>query len=63
MVPAWLRLLKPMWILQHRLRRLRAGHFNLGRQLCHLHEAKPDRRVTIDVPNRQRFGGTGFDRA
>ncbi|HZF02470.1 MAG TPA: glycosyltransferase [Methylomirabilota bacterium] len=29
MIPAWVRVLKPIWILQHRLRRLAAGHFNL----------------------------------
>lgn len=30
MIPPWLRLLRPLWILSHRLRRLRAGHFNLA---------------------------------
>jgi glycosyltransferase involved in cell wall biosynthesis len=29
MIPAWLRPFKPWWILSHRLRRYRAGHFRL----------------------------------
>ncbi|HXE43021.1 MAG TPA: glycosyltransferase, partial [Candidatus Baltobacteraceae bacterium] len=29
MIPTWVKATKPFWILQHRLRRLNAGHFNL----------------------------------
>ena len=29
MIPGWVRVLKPVWIVHHRLRRLAAGHFNL----------------------------------
>src|SRR3984885_179291 len=51
MVPGWLRLLKPLWILNHRLRRLRAGHFNLAATAYEIYtKQSPDRRVTIDVP-------------
>ena len=51
MVPLWLRLLKPLWIVNHRLRRLRHGHFNLHPMSYALYtKASPDRRVTIDVP-------------
>lgn len=51
MVPAWLRLLKPLWIVQHRLRRLRAGHFKLAATsyAIYTHQS-PTRRVTIEVP-------------
>ncbi len=51
MVPAWLRLLKPLWVLSHRLRRLRAGHFQLKPTRYAIYtKASPDRRVTIEVP-------------
>jgi glycosyltransferase involved in cell wall biosynthesis len=51
MVPMWLRLLKPLWILNHRLRRLSHGHFNLPATSYAIYtKASPDRRVTIDVP-------------
>jgi len=51
MVPTWLRLLKPLWIVQHRLRRLRAGHFNLSQTSYAIYtKQSPDKRVTIDVP-------------
>ena len=51
MVPAWLRLLKPVWIVSHRLRRLRAGHFKLAATSYAIYtQASLDRRVMIDVP-------------
>lgn len=51
MVPVWLRLLKPLWILNHRLRRLRAGHFQLKPTSYAIYtKQSPDRRVTIEVP-------------
>ena len=52
MIPAWMRPLKPLWILGHRVRRLIHGHFNL-RATCYAiyTKASPDRRVTIEVPH------------
>jgi glycosyltransferase involved in cell wall biosynthesis len=51
MIPVWLRRLKPLWILQHRLRRLRAGHFNLAATSYEIYtKASLDRRVKIEVP-------------
>jgi hypothetical protein len=50
-VPGWLRLLKPVWILSHRLRRIRAGHFRLQPTSYAIYTRQsPDRRVTVDVP-------------
>jgi glycosyltransferase involved in cell wall biosynthesis len=52
MIPLWLRLLKPLWIFNHRLRRLARGHFNLKPTSFAIYtKASPDRRVTINVPN------------
>jgi glycosyltransferase involved in cell wall biosynthesis len=51
MIPAWVRLLKPLWILSHRLRRLMHGHFSLKPTSYAIYTpASPDRRVTIAVP-------------
>lgn len=51
MVPIWLRLLKPLWIVNHRLRRLRAGHFRLKPMSYAVYtKESPTQRVTIDVP-------------
>jgi glycosyltransferase involved in cell wall biosynthesis len=51
MIPLWLRLLKPLWILSHRLRRLRAGHFQLKPTSYAIYtKQSPTRRVTIEVP-------------
>lgn len=51
MVPAWLRLFKPLWILSHRLRRLRAGHFQLKPTSYAVYtKQSPERRVTVEVP-------------
>jgi len=51
MMPRWVRLLKPVWILHHRLRRLSAGHFFLKPTDYSLYtKQSPERRVTIDVP-------------
>jgi glycosyltransferase involved in cell wall biosynthesis len=51
MVPRWLRLLKPLWIVSHRLRRLRAGHFRLPATRYAIYtKQSPERRVTIEVP-------------
>ena len=51
MIPAWLRLLKPLWIFTHRFRRVTHGHFNLKPTSYAIYtKASPERRVTIDVP-------------
>jgi glycosyltransferase involved in cell wall biosynthesis len=51
MIPGWVNATKPLWILNHRLRRLAAGHFNLKPTSYAIYtKASPDRRVTIDVP-------------
>jgi glycosyltransferase involved in cell wall biosynthesis len=51
MRPAWVRLLKPFWIAQHRARRLAAGHFNVkpGRYAIYTF-ASPEQRATFEVP-------------
>ena len=52
MIPAAVRLAKPLWILNHRLRRLAHGHFSLKKPSYAIYtKASPDRRVTIDVPH------------
>ena len=51
LVPFWQRILKPLWIFNHRLRRLRAGHFQLPATRYSIYTRQsPDRRVTIEVP-------------
>lgn len=51
MAPAWVRLLKPVWIGHHRLRRLAAGHFSLKPTRYSIYTLQsPERRVVIDVP-------------
>jgi glycosyltransferase involved in cell wall biosynthesis len=51
MIPAWLQRLKPLWILQHRLRRLRAGHFNLAASSYEIFtKTSLNRRIKFDVP-------------
>ena len=51
MIPAWLRLLKPVWILSHRWRRLRAGHFQLKPTSYSIYtKPSPDHRITVEVP-------------
>jgi hypothetical protein len=51
MTPRWVRLLKPVWIIHHRLRRLAAGHFSMPATDYSIYtKQNPERRVTIDVP-------------
>jgi len=51
MTPRWVKMLKPVWILHHRLRRLAAGHFSLKPTSYSIYTLKsPGQRVTIDVP-------------
>jgi glycosyltransferase involved in cell wall biosynthesis len=50
MIPAWLRPFKPLWVLSHRLRRLRAGHFNLAATSYEIYtKQSPERRVKFEV--------------
>jgi glycosyltransferase involved in cell wall biosynthesis len=52
MIPTNVRLLKPLWIMNHRLRRLVHGHFSLAKTSYAIYtKASPDRRVTIEVPH------------
>ena len=51
MIPAGVRLGKPLWILIHRLRRILHGHFALAKSSYAIYtKASPARRVTVDVP-------------
>jgi glycosyltransferase involved in cell wall biosynthesis len=51
MIPGWVRTLKPIWILQHRLRRFNAGHFSLKPTQYEIYTlANPAQRVKFDVP-------------
>jgi glycosyltransferase involved in cell wall biosynthesis len=50
MMPVLARWLKPLWIIQHRMRRLSAGHFSLKPTSYSIYTlASPDKRVTFDV--------------
>ncbi len=49
--PGWMRTLKPVWIAQHRPRRLAAGHFSLKPASDSIYTRQsPDKRVLFDVP-------------
>lgn len=49
--PRWVRLLKPVWTVHHRLRRLAAGHFSLKPTRYEIYTpASPEKRVHFDVP-------------
>jgi glycosyltransferase involved in cell wall biosynthesis len=62
MVPGWVKLLKPLWILSHRLRRLGHGHFSLKPTAYAIYtKASPEQRVTVAVPKPTPSGGTGFE--
>jgi glycosyltransferase involved in cell wall biosynthesis len=51
MVPKWVRLLKPVWIVHHRLRRLAAGHFSMKPTHYDIYTLNsPAQRVRFDVP-------------
>ncbi|MGH7975619.1 MAG: glycosyltransferase, partial [Limisphaerales bacterium] len=51
MVPSWVRILKPVWIAQHRLRRIVAGHFSLKPMNYKIYTLQsPERRIKFDVP-------------
>ncbi|HXC36252.1 MAG TPA: glycosyltransferase [Candidatus Acidoferrales bacterium] len=51
MVPGWIRLMKPLLIAHHRLRRLAAGHFKLQPMSYEIYTLEsPGKRVRFDVP-------------
>lgn len=51
LAPRWVRLAKPLWIGQHRLRRLAAGHFSLKPTSYAVYTPQsPERRVRFEVP-------------
>ena len=62
MSPRWVRALKPVWVVHHRLRRLAAGHFSLKPTAYSIYTfGSPEQRVTFDVPKptaiwRNRLG-------
>ena len=50
MSPRWLKPLKPVWVLSHRLRRFRAGHFKLKATSYEIYTKKsPERRIEFYV--------------
>ncbi|MFZ1074333.1 MAG: glycosyltransferase [Verrucomicrobiia bacterium] len=50
MTPRWVRMLKPAWVLHHRLRRLAAGHFSLKPMNYEIYTRQsPERRVRFNV--------------
>jgi hypothetical protein len=51
LAPRWVRLLKPAWVVHHRLRRLAAGHFTLKPTSYSLYTLNhPEGRVRVEVP-------------
>jgi glycosyltransferase involved in cell wall biosynthesis len=51
LIPGGARILKPMWIAHHRLRRLAAGHFSLKPTSYSVYTLQsPEQRVRFDVP-------------
>jgi len=50
LTPGWVQRLKPVWVVQHRLRRLAAGHFSLKPTGYSIYtKQSPEKRVAIDV--------------
>jgi glycosyltransferase involved in cell wall biosynthesis len=50
MVPRWIRMLRPLWIFNHRIRRMAAGHFNLEPMSYEIYTLEsPEKRVRFDV--------------
>jgi len=50
MIPGWARWLKLIWIIHHRLRRLRAGHFSIAPMSYEIYTREsPGRRVRFEV--------------
>jgi glycosyltransferase involved in cell wall biosynthesis len=62
MAPPWVRLLRPVWIAHHRLRRLAAGHFSLKPTTYSIYTMEsPDRRVEFNVPEPTALWRTRAD--
>ncbi len=52
MAPRWVRFLRRFWVVQHRLRRLLAGHFSLKPTSYSIYTLNsPVRRIQFNVPN------------
>ena len=50
MMPLWIRILEPVWVAHHRLRRLAAGHFFMGSTNYSIYTLQsPEQRVCFDV--------------
>ena len=50
MAPRWVRLLRPLWIVQHRLRRVAGGHFSLKPTSYSIYTPQsPEKRVRFEV--------------
>lgn len=50
MIPGWVRALKPIWIVHHRLRRLAAGHFSLSPMNYSIYTREsPQQRVSFEA--------------
>ncbi len=50
MIPGWVKAVKPLWTVQHRARRLLAGHFNLSPMSYSVYTLQsPEKRVTFEV--------------
>ncbi|MGH7942437.1 MAG: hypothetical protein ACREFR_15325, partial [Limisphaerales bacterium] len=50
MAPGWVRRLKPVWIFNHRLRRVTAGHFRVQPMSYEMYTLEsPGRRVRFEV--------------
>jgi hypothetical protein len=55
-IPRWLDVLKPVWIEQHRLRRIAAGHFSLKPASYSIYTLQSsDRRARFDVSKPTAF--------
>ena len=51
-VPTWQKVLKPLWTVHHRMRRLFAGHYTLRPMYYDIYTlASPDRRVRFEAKN------------
>jgi hypothetical protein len=51
LTPSWVRMLKPAWVVHHRLRRLAAGQFSLKPASYAIYTRQSlEQRVRFDVP-------------
>ena len=50
MIPGWVKLFKPLWVVHHRVRRLASGHFSLKPMSYEIYTLKnPGQRARFDV--------------